>query len=168
MTIHGPDRMQFLENSQIDEWRVQHEALLGESAAQSMSSLMTRSYGQAVEPRGQEAEVAAAAIKELGDWDECLLVVKSWGIWPSSEDWPKYYAERGAHGERRSLDVAPGHLFAKPEEPALLRFLQIVLENAWDAEALPASGGRFNGRRLVVSHDEFVEVTRTIQQGYEP
>jgi hypothetical protein len=151
--------MQFLEASQIDEWRVQHDALLVEPAPRSTSVIMTRAYGDAAEPRGQEAEVAAAAIQELGNWDECLLVVKSWGIWPSSEDWPKYYAERGAHGERRSLDVAPGHLFARSEEPVFLRFLQIVLENAWDAEALPASGRRFNGRQLVVSHDELVWVT---------
>jgi hypothetical protein len=147
--------MQFLEPDQIEEWCADHG--IPEDAAHA-SSIMSRLFGQAAEPRGQEREVAIAAIRELGNWDECLLWVKEWGIWPSSEDWPKYYAERAKHSERRSLDKAPGHLFARSEEAALESFLQLVLENAWETECFPVSRGRFTGRSISASHDEYLEV----------
>jgi hypothetical protein len=144
-----------MEQIEIDEWR-------GERGLADVNRdapiVLTRNYGQVVTPPGQEAEVATAVVDALGEWDECLLWIEEWGIWPSSEDWPKYYAERGAHGERRTLDKAPGHLFSRDQRPDLLRFLQLVLENAWEAQVLPVAGDRSNGRRAHVSHDEFVDV----------
>jgi hypothetical protein len=50
-------------------------------------------------------------IDSLGKWDEYLAWITLWGVWPSGEDWPEFYAWRGALGERRSLDIAPGHRF---------------------------------------------------------
>ena len=120
---------------------------------------MSRLFGQSVNPPGQEEDVATAAVEALGQWQECLLWIKLWSIWPSSEDWPMYYAERGSQGERRSLEIAPGHLFTAGERGLLLRFVQLVLENAWEAEAYPIVGSIPNGRRLFVSHDEFIEIT---------
>lgn len=107
---------------------------------------------------GREAEVAATCAEMLGRWDECLLWVIGWGVWPSSEDWPRYYAERGARGERRSLEEAPGHLFQDGEGAILADFLTQVLENAWDAYVLPAVSGGSADARAVVSHDEFVDI----------
>jgi hypothetical protein len=97
-------------------------------------------------------------VRSLRSWDECLLWVTSWGIWPSSENWPAYYQARGAEGERRSLEVAPGHLFAAVEAELLKGFLRLVLENAWDAHVLPAREGRRNGTYAFACHDEWVEI----------
>jgi hypothetical protein len=107
---------------------------------------------------GREPKVAARCLEELGPWEECLLWVIEWGIWPSGEDWPRYYAARGAREERRSIEEAPGHRFVAGEEADLLEFLTLVLENAWDAAVLPAAGGSRTRAQLAVSHDEFVDV----------
>lgn len=149
--------MQFLEESQIEEWCIEHRVRLPLSEAGGAVS-STRFFGQAVSPRGQETVVAAAVFAELGKWDECLLWIREWGIWPSSEDWPAYYAERGVHGERRSLEVAPGHLAVSEDREALLTFLRITLKNAWEAYAIPVVTGHWNGRWVHASHDEFAEV----------
>ncbi len=149
---------QFLEGNQIEEWCRDNGLVPWKRAPRDQAPLMSRAYGQAVTPEGQEAEVATAVVEALGEWDECLLWVKQWGIWGCSEDWPKFYAERGTHGERRSLEKAPGHLFSWSERSGLLRFLQLVLENAWDAEVLSVLHRRSNGKRAFASHDEFVDV----------
>jgi hypothetical protein len=149
--------MQFLENNQIEEWCSERHVPLPLSEAEG-TVVSTRFFGQAVAPRGQEGTVAAAVFAELGVWDECLLWIREWSIWPSSEDWPAYYAERGVHGERRSLRVAPGHLALSEDRDALTSFLRITLENAWEAYVIPVVASLSTGRWAHASHDEFVEV----------
>lgn len=149
--------MRFIEEIEIEEWCAERgidPAALSENA----EALRREYFGQAVDPRGREHRVALAAFDCLGDWDECLLWMTQWGIWGSSEDWPKYYAARGALGERRSLEKAPGHLFTSSERTELKQFLLLTLENAWDARVLNARNGTSNSRRVVVSHDEYVEI----------
>jgi hypothetical protein len=107
---------------------------------------------------GREPAVAAAAVRALGAWDECLLWMTGWGVWASGEDWPRFYAWRGAHGERRSLEAAPGHLFSAREAANLQGLLTQILENGWDATLLPACGGAPTGRRVVASHDEWIDL----------
>ena len=110
------------------------------------------------ERSGREPAVAAAAVRALGAWDECLAWLTGWGVWASGEDWPRFYAWRGAHGERRSLEAAPGHLFAAGEAAELEGLLTHILENGWDATLLPARGGAPTDRRVVASHDEWIDV----------
>src|SRR5213076_1176077 len=43
---------------------------------------------------------------------------------------------RGARGERRALEKAPGHLFERVDQEDCLRFLAQVMENAWDADVI--------------------------------
>ena len=112
------------------------------------------------ERSGREPAVAAAAVRALGAWNECLVWVTEWGVWASGEDWPRFYAWRGAHGERRSLEVAPGHLFSAREAAEMEDLLTPVLENAWDATVLPALAGAPTDRRVVTSHDEWIEWCR--------
>jgi hypothetical protein len=107
---------------------------------------------------GRERAVAEACLRALSSWEECLLWITLTGVWPSGEDWPTFYALRGRQGERRSLDVAPGHVFTPGEEAVLLEFLTAVLENAWDAYLLPARSHHALDRRARVSHDEYVEL----------
>jgi len=150
--------VRFIEDVEIDEWCAEHGIDPTVSRHDDDLVLCREYFGQAVHPRGQEARVARAAIESVGQWDECLLWITQWGIWGSSEDWPKYYAARGANGERRFLEKAPGHLFTKAEGDALELFLTLVLENAWDACVLAAKDQQTTARRVLVSHDEFVEV----------
>lgn len=152
--------MEFLEDGQIAEW---YATCREADNAASVSTIMRRYFGQAVTPRGQEAEVAAAAVEALGSWDECLLRITEWGVWPSSEDWPRYYAERGAQGERRALNVAPGHLFFAGECHLLTRFLQLTMENAWGSQLQCVNGGRVS-RRLLTSHDEYLEIDAVLNR----
>lgn len=111
------------------------------------------------ERSGREPGLAEDAVAALGSWDECLLWITEWGVWPSTEDWPRYYAARGALRERRSLETAPGQLFGLSERALLVEFLTQVMENGWDAWVLPTLGDRSLGRRVEISHDEWIELT---------
>jgi hypothetical protein len=154
--------MDFLEQLQIRAWCVDRGfevSRTGELLTDPGEAVLERRmYGQQIDPQGQESQVAAWCVGALGHWDECLLWVTLWGAWPSSENWPAYYRTRGIQGERRSLQIAPGHLFASTEAELLWQFVLLVLENAWDAHILPARAGKRVGKRVFVSHDEWVEV----------
>jgi hypothetical protein len=93
-------------------------------------------------PSGYEPAVASAILNALGSWTECLLWVTTWGVWPSAEDWPRYYAFRARHGQRLSIDDAPGHLATPADAADLAELLLMVLEQGWDAVLLPARDGR--------------------------
>ena len=107
---------------------------------------------------GKEPALAEAAVAALGQWDEAVLWVTEWGIWPSSEDWPRYYQARGDRGERMSLGVKPGHWFSPADRPDLVLFLTLVLEQAWGGYLLVAQAGQAVPRRLIISHDEWLEL----------
>ena len=68
---------------------------------------------------------------------------------------------RGARrpGRATSVDVAPSHLFGASEAHLLRQFLQLVLENAWDAQCVAIRNGRAVAC-IDVSHDEWAEVRR--------
>jgi hypothetical protein len=152
--------MQFMEDNQIREWIGDHAINLAPRNTFEIpgaSRVLGCAFGQAASPQGQEETIAKACVDAIGQWDECLLWVQEWGIWPSSEDWPAYYEARGQQGERRSLDVAPGHLFEIGETHRLIRFLQLVLENAWEAQLVTVFQ-RKAVSRVYISHDEWVEV----------
>lgn len=107
---------------------------------------------------GHEPAVASAILGALGSWTECLLWVTKWGVWPSAEDWPRYYALRARHGQRLSIDDAPGHLARPADAAEFSELLLQVLEQGWDAVLLPARGGRVVPLRVAVSHDGWAEV----------
>jgi len=111
--------------------------------------------GQAVDHQ-EAVRVGKRCLDSIVPWDECLLWVTDWGVWPSSEDWPAYYAARGSRGERRSLQDAPGHLFDISQLSEMEDFLTFVIEHGWDAELLTASNGTAS-RRLFISHDGWVQ-----------
>lgn len=102
----------------------------------------------------RERAVARVAVRTLTASDECLVWITQWGIWPSTEDWPRFYAWRGQHGMHRSLEDSPGHHFAAADRTELEALLTLILESAWDATLLVAH----SDFRIVVSHDEWIEV----------
>jgi hypothetical protein len=121
----------------------------------------------AVAGKPDEARVLAEKLAHaLGKWDECLIWVSDWDIWPNEEDWPRYYAWRGAFGERRSLRVAPGHVLEAGDAVALRDVLAHILECGWDATLLPAEHQRSTGLRIRTSHDEWIELQSTVPVGF--
>ncbi|HXX20850.1 MAG TPA: hypothetical protein VEJ46_15710 [Candidatus Acidoferrum sp.] len=88
----------------------------------------------------------------LPPFDECLLWVSLWGVWPSSENSHLFYRLRETCGERRQLSDAPGHLFLRSESADLATFIGLALLFGWDFYLLtsPAYHLAFG------SHDEFV------------
>jgi hypothetical protein len=154
--------MDFLESLVVRDWCRDYGFPLdpqGELLPDPASVVLERhGFGRPADPEGWERELAARCVAALGEWDECLLWITLWGVWPSSENWPAYYQARGAEGELRSLDIAPGHLFQRVELGKLENFVHLVIENAWDACILPVRGGHGNGRRAMLSHDELVDI----------
>jgi len=109
---------------------------------------------------GHERAAAEGLVRALDPWDECLVWITGWGVYPSGEDWPTFYAWRGAKDERRSLEIAPGHRLDRDEAELLTELLTLIMENAWDAEILGARGASAVVVRGYICHDEWFEVTR--------
>jgi hypothetical protein len=156
--------MQILEYPFIWDWCREHGAELDEPDDATVRlrddpALMHRSEFVFAPngPSGYEPAVAAAILDVLGGWTECLLWITTWRVWPSSEDWPRYYALRARHGQRLSIDDAPGHL-ATPADVDFPDLLLQVLLNGWDAVLLPARDGRVLPLRVKVSHDGWAAV----------
>jgi hypothetical protein len=154
--------MRFLEVSELRTWCAEHVIELESGSLRPVPdpSFKHRNRVQYATGRRSEREAAfaAACIEPLGEWDECLLLVTLWGVWPSGEDWPRYYAARGHRNMRLSLNAAPGHWFGPGEKTDLLEFFTMVLEFAWDAYVLPMRAGSSTGMRVQISHDEWLEL----------
>lgn len=159
--LDSESAMRFLEAIEIEEWCAGHGLHLDSRTGLAPNpSLVYSGRSTFAEGRrsARESSVASACIQALGNWTECLLWITQWGVWPSGEDWPAYYALRGAQSERRSLSKAPGHLFADGETVLAETYLTQVLENAWDAWLLPAAPSSAEWVRVHVSHDEFIDL----------
>ena len=155
--------MRFLAFNECQEWCAERGVLLNAQGLPAPDSEALHEarltyvdepgHGTMVRP-----ETFAATLEALGPWDECLLWITLWGIWPSTEDWPHYYLRRGDLGERRSLEEAPGHLALGNERVRFTEFLNIVMAHAWEGYAL-AARGRVVTARAFVSHDEWVALS---------
>ena len=151
--------MEFFELNQICEWCAERSLLRGSGFDVVLPDSQAQHRQAYAHGRrsGEENAAARQLTVGLGAWDECLVWVRAWGIWPSGEDWPKYYAWRGAVGERRALDVAPGHLFKFAEMGPLVELVTLVMENAWDTVVLCSRHGHADGLRAEISHDEWFQ-----------
>lgn len=152
--------MEFLEDNQIAEWASERALPRGPGLEVVLPAFETRYRSTYADGRrsGREALSAADLVARLEAWDECLVWIRSWGIWASGEDWPEFYAWRGGLGERRSLEKAPGHLFERDEGQPLVELLTLVMQNAWDADVLCARAGRADRAFARISHDEWYEI----------
>src|SRR2546426_10521717 len=150
----------FLEDNQICKWSEDRGLLRGERFEVHLPQLPSRHRVAYANGRrsGQEEAATEELIAGLGSWDECLVWIKLWGVWPSGEDWPQFYAWRGSLGERRSVETAPGHRFEPSDVSTLVQLLGIVMGNAWDVDILCSVGGVANKVRAHISHDEWFEV----------
>jgi hypothetical protein len=152
--------MQCLEDNVIATWAEEHGLRRGEGFKVELPELTAhpmKEYAHGARS-GTEQQAARDLLAALGAWDECLVWITLWGVWASSEDWPEFYAWRGALGERRSLEIAPGHLFQFGERESLGELLELVMKNAWDADVLCSQNGRADQIRARISHDEWYQV----------
>ena len=124
--------MDFLEHHEICDWAEARGLPCGERFTIQLPPLQSHARKAYAEGRrsGREGAAARDLIAALGSWDECLVWITEWGVWPSGEDWPGFYTWRGALGEGRSLDVAPGHRFDNHEGPLLAQLLELIMQNA--------------------------------------
>jgi len=152
--------VEFFEANQICEWGEVHGLDRGEGFELRLPNLPLRYRALYAQGRrsGQEGAAAERLIADLGPWEECLVWVREWGVWPSGENWPQFYAWRGALEERRSLETAPGHRFDRGESTLLAELLTFVMENAWDADVLCSVHGLADKVRGRISHDEWYEL----------
>jgi hypothetical protein len=152
--------MECLEHNEICAWAEAHGLTQGENfqvRLPDLPSLGIRTYAHGSRS-GEERAAAEDLVRTLGAWEECVVRIALWGVWPSSEDWPRFYAWRGAFNERRLLDVAPGHRFDRGEMTLLYELLTLIMENAWDADILCSRHGNAARVRGHISHDEWYEV----------
>ena len=156
--------MRFLEINEIWAWCAEAGIGLLEQARPASDPRLTHSarwlYADG-ERSGREPGLARVAISQLAPWHSALLWITQTGVWPSTEDWPAYYAMRGRVGERRSLDVAPGHLFDASQGELLIEFVTATMENGWDAFVLSERGMVSGDTRIRISHDEWIELQST-------
>jgi hypothetical protein len=149
-----------LEINQICEWAKQRGLVTGEGFLVELPELP--STYRAIYAQGSRSGSEHAAAKELvnrlGAWDDSLVWIREWGVWPSGEDWPTFYAWRGALQERRSLEKAPGHRFRPDERLQLVELVTLVMENAWDADVLCSLSGHADAILAHVSHEEWFEI----------
>ena len=152
--------MECLELNQICAWAEERGLKRSDGFEVCLPELPSRHWRTYAEGRrtGHERAAADDFIARLGRWDECLVWVRSWSVWPSGENWPEFYTWRGAQEERRSLEIAPGHRFVGDEVDRLAELVTLVMENAWDADVLCSRHGRADEVRGTISHDEWCEV----------
>ena len=152
--------VEFLEDNQICAWAEANRLVCGDSfevLLPDLPSVCRQLYANG-RRSGHETAAADDLVTRLGSWDECLVLITLWGVWASSEDWPKFYEWRGARDERRSLQVAPGHRFDEGERILLTELITLIMENGWDADILCSRSGRADKVRGKISHDEWYEI----------
>jgi hypothetical protein len=152
--------MEFLADNQICAWAEEHGLERSDGfdvRLPDLPSLYRREYANGRRSGGERA-AAEDFLTRLESWDECLVWIRLWGVWASGEDWAKFYAWRGALGERRSLETAPGHRFDRSDAVLLTQLIVLIMQNAWDADILCARGGAADGMRGHISHDEWYEL----------
>jgi len=158
--------MRFLALNECWQWCAEHSVILNSRKLPAPdASLMNLGRLVYVEEPHQgvavRQEVLAACLNALGDWDECLLWITLWGVWPSTEDWPTYYLLRGSLRERRSLEEAPGHLATRNDRAHVAELLDLVMKNGWEAHVLASRDAEVCARAFL-SHDEWVALASRV------
>jgi hypothetical protein len=108
-------------------------------------------------PRSQ-IHTVDKCLSAVGSWNECLVVLTLWDIWPSSEDWPRFYAWRAKHLVKRSLDTAPGHLFQQNETSEVRELLSQAFEYGWEGYVFFCNQASSFDSILFFSHDDWLEI----------
>jgi hypothetical protein len=108
--------------------------------------------------RPNQDVIVESVLSNLIGWTECLVIITQWGVWPSAEDWPRFYSWRGNNGSKFSLYDAPGHLFNLTDFSELKELLTQVFEFGWEGYLLFKSNNSVVDPIVFVSHDGWLEV----------
>jgi hypothetical protein len=96
-----------------------------------------------------------ALSKEIVHWSQsfesCLIWVREFGVWPSSEHRPLYDRFREALGDTGGLGSASGHLVERSDRDDAISVVALSLLFFWDVYVLPPTPGLV----FFASHDEY-------------
>lgn len=92
-----------------------------------------------------------------------LLLVKEWGVWPSSENMALFDGYRKSLGESRCIHEAPGHLFDGSDLTSVECLLDLALYFLWNTLLVDGAGSMV----AFTSHDEWFSVYMRDQSGFE-
>jgi hypothetical protein len=98
----------------------------------------------------------------MTEWDECLVVITLLGVWPSAEDWPRFYNWRSSNGSRFSVSDAPGHLFYSTDILELKLLLTQIFEFGWEGYMLFKSCQSKVDTIVFISHDGWLKVNSNL------
>ena len=164
--------MQFVVINEIWEWLQDLGANPGtDTWKPQIHELVHRrrvSYEQGTEKVGLELVLATQSVSAATEWDEAILWITGWDIYPNHEDWPAYYALRAMSGEQRSIETAPGHKFERTERVVLECFLARTMQNGWDAYLIFSTRGIGVTTVVRTSHHQWVEIQRDEPIAHEP
>lgn len=83
-----------------------------------------------------------------------LIYLQNWDIFPSSGHLPLLRRLREALGERRTLELSPGHVFHEGERDDAVSVLVLTAEFFWDCLVVGDSGSH----AAYLSHDGYCEI----------
>jgi len=84
------------------------------------------------------------------DKEQRLLLVTTWGVWPSGEHPPLFERLRASFGEHRHLSEAPGHIIDAKEAQDGFSFFIVCVLFLWDCWIFGSCGNV-----VMMSHDEY-------------
>jgi len=144
--------MKFLDERSAKAWLSDHPP----GVAGHWDSLGTKASLRIPGDAGKKAAIARTIVAlAVEGAATCLLRVRGYGIWPSSELPELYYAVRRDQGDRGHLSDAPYHEFAASDRGAAECIVALSLCFSWDVELY------IPGRPCLViamSNDEVLDV----------
>ncbi|MCL5257021.1 MAG: hypothetical protein M1319_04390 [Chloroflexi bacterium] len=112
---------------------------------------------------GAKTVIARTLMLQFAKFDESMLWIDEYKVWPAAENWNLFDGYRRSLGERKPLWERPGHIFAPGDGETVFSLLCMVLYFIWGAIVAPASG------ELVVriSHDDWIDIYAKEDMGAE-
>lgn len=144
--------MKFLTLKETQAWLAVH----GLAHPGSLGAAPTASLSYCIPgDSGKKTVLSRTLLELLASGSELLLWITEYGVWRSCEDLVLFDGFRRSIGETRSLNEAPGLVFAKNDLPQAASLLGMALYFVWGAVVMSP------GMSLLVeiSHDEVMDVT---------
>lgn len=101
-----------------------------------------------------QAEFSRLAIGNIKPFNQALLWITEWGIWPNESDPILIDRFRISYGDSRSLAEAPGFQFECSEEEEAIALVRITAMFGWDGYLVSDLG---NSIFIIRGHEEYAE-----------
>lgn len=147
--------MKMLTKAEADEWCKAREIALDERGRPGVRGGEFHKERFMLPSAASKHLWLSRAIEDaIQPWRTCLLWVRDWGIWTSSENWHLYYRLRQSYGDRQLMEDAPAHLFLDFESNDLVTFIQVGISMGFDLSVLSAD----DYGHAFISHDEWFDL----------